>query len=227
MCGRFVGYRNLEELMGHFPIDVADAQVTPNYNVAPTQEILAIVRYEEQNHLEYLKWGLVPFWAKDKTIGNRLINARSETAATKPSFRNAFKKGRCLILADGFYEWKGEKGQKQPMLLTLPDGNPFAFAGLWEIWDNKDKEQTPYRSCTILTRAASESVIPIHNRMPVILKPEAFDTWLDPDNRDINSLLEIIQRQIYTELINIPVSKQVNSVRNNSPENIQTIEYID
>ena len=227
MCGRFVGYRNLEELMGHFPIDVADAQVTPNYNVAPTQEILAIVRYEEQNHLEYLKWGLVPFWAKDKTIGNRLINARSETAATKPSFRNAFKKGRCLILADGFYEWKGEKGQKQPMLLTLPDGNPFAFAGLWEIWDNKDKEQTPYRSCTILTRAASESVIPIHNRMPVILKPEAFYTWLDPDNRDINSLLEIIQRQIYTELINIPVSKQVNSVRNNSPENIQTIEYID
>ena len=227
MCGRFVGYRNLEELMGHFPIDVTDAQVTPNYNVAPTQEILAIVRYEEQNHLEYLKWGLVPFWAKDKTIGNRLINARSETAATKPSFRNAFKKRRCLILADGFYEWKGEKGQKQPMLLTLPDGNPFAFAGLWEIWDNKDKEQTPYRSCTILTRAASESVIPIHNRMPVILKPEAFDTWLDPDNRDINSLLEIIQRQIYTELINIPVSKQVNSVRNNSPENIQTIEYID
>ena len=227
MCGRFVGYRNLEELMEHFPIDVADAQVTPNYNVAPTQEILALVRYEEQNHLEYLKWGLVPFWAKDKTIGNRLINARSETAATKPSFRNAFKKRRCLILADGFYEWKGEKGQKQPMLLTLPDGNPFAFAGLWEIWDNKDKEQTPYRSCTILTRAASESVIPIHNRMPVILKPEAFDTWLDPDNRDINSLLEIIQRQIYTELINIPVSKQVNSVRNNSPENIQTIEYID
>ena len=224
MCGRFVGFTTLEMLLEHFPIDVTDIQVTPNYNVAPTQEILAIARHEGKNHLVKYHWGLVPFWAKDLSIGSRLINARSETAATKPSFRAAFKERRCLIPSNGFYEWKGSKGQKQPMFLTLPDGKPFAFAGLWEIWDNKGKEQTPYRYCTILTREASESVMPIHHRMPVILKPKVFDTWLDPDNRDINSLLEIIQRQIYTELISIPVSKQVNSVKNNSPENIQAIE---
>jgi putative SOS response-associated peptidase YedK len=124
-----------------------------------------------------------------------MINARSETAASKPSFRNAFKKRRCLILADGFYEWKGEPGNKTPMLITLPDSSPFAFAGLWEIWDNKGEEETPYRSATILTREASESVISIHNRMPVILKPAAFDEWLDPDNHNVDALQDILQKQ--------------------------------
>ena len=161
MCGRFVGFNTLEMLQAHFPIDAADVQVTPNYNVAPTQEILAIARHEDKNHLLKFHWGLVPFWAKDLSIGSRLINARSETAATRPSFRTAFKNRRCLIPSNGFYEWKGFKGQKQPMFLTLPNGKPFAFAGLWESWDNKGKEETPYRSCTIQTRAASESVKPI------------------------------------------------------------------
>lgn len=206
-------------LQKYFPIDVADAEVVPDFNIAPTQEILAITRHEDQNHLERLHWGLVPFWAKDKTIGSRLINARSETVAAKPSFRAAFKKHRCLILADGFYEWKGAKGQKQPMYLTLPDDNPFAFAGLCETWN--DKENIPYRSCTILTREASESVLPIHHRMPVILKPEVFGVWLNPDNQDINLLQGIIQNHIYSELTSIPVSKRVNSVKNNGPENIQ------
>ena len=195
MCGRFAGFTTVENLQEHFPIDVADIQVTPNYNIAPTQEILVIARHEKKNHLLKYHWGLVPFWAKDLSIGTKLINARSETAATKPSFRNAFKKRRCLIPANGFYEWKGSKGKKQPMFLTLPDGNPFAFAGLWEVWDNKGKEETQYRSCTVLTREASESVKPIHHRMPVILKPEAFDAWLDPDNQDIDPLLEIIQKK--------------------------------
>ena len=224
MCGRFVGFSTFEILQAHFPIDVADVQVTTNYNVAPTQEILAISRQEGENHLLNYHWGLVPFWAKDLSIGNKLINARSETVVTKPSFRNAFKNRRCLIPSNGFYEWKDSKGQKQPMFLTLPNGNPFAFAGLWETWDNKGKEKIPYRSCTILTREASESVRPIHHRMPVILKPEVFDTWLDPENQDSNVLLEIIQSQIYTELSSIPVSKQVNSAKNNRPENIQAIE---
>lgn len=224
MCGRFVGFSTFEILQAHFPIDVADVQVTTNYNVAPTQEILAISRQEGKNHLLNYHWGLVPFWAKDLSIGNKLINARSETVVTKPSFRNAFKNRRCLIPSNGFYEWKDSKGQKQPMFLTLPNGNPFAFAGLWETWDNKGKEKIPYRSCTILTREASESVRPIHHRMPVILKPEVFDTWLDPENQDSNVLLEIIQSQIYTELSSIPVSKQVNSAKNNRPENIQAIE---
>jgi putative SOS response-associated peptidase YedK len=224
MCGRFVGFRRLEELIKHFPIDKADFEVKPNYNIAPTQEILAIVRHGDKNHLEKLYWGLVPFWAKDTTIGSRMINARSETVATKPSFRNPFKSRRCLILADGFFEWLGESGNKQPMFLTLPDGSPFAFAGLWETWDNQGKEARPYRSCTILTREASESVIPIHNRMPVILKPEAFGPWLNRNNQDVRLLHDLIQNQVHTELKSVPVSKQVNSVKVNRPGNMRPID---
>lgn len=222
MCGRFVGFRRLEELLEHFPIDVANVEVKPNYNIAPTQQILAIARHDEQNHLEKYYWGLLPFWAKDTGIGSRRINARSETAATKPSFRTAFKKRRCLILADGFYEWKREAGQKQPMFITLPDGSPFAFAGLWEIWD---KEETPYRSCIILTRDASESVMQIHNRMPVILKPDAYDPWLSQDNQDVKLLQEILQNQVHMEFASIPVSKQVNLVKNNGPDNLLPVGY--
>jgi putative SOS response-associated peptidase YedK len=224
MCGRFAGFRPLEELIEHFPIDVSKVETSENYNVAPSREVLAVARYEGKNHLVKFYWGLVPFWAKDKSIGNRMINSRSETAATKPSFRAAFRKRRCLILADGFYEWKGDKGKKQPMFLTLPDGNPFAFAGLWEMWDNKGKEGTPFRSCTILTREASESVKPIHHRMPVILRPEAYEDWLNPQNRDINLLQSIIENKIYMELTSVPVSKQVNSVRNNDRNNILPAE---
>jgi len=224
MCGRFAGFRPLEELIDRFPIDVHKTEATENDNVAPGQEVLAIARYEGQNHLVKFNWGLVPFWAKDKRIGNKLINARSETAAAKPSFRDAFRKRRCLILADGFYEWKGEKGNRQPMFLTLPDGDPFAFAGLWEIWDNRGKEDSPYRSCTILTREASESVRVIHHRMPVILKPEAYDDWLNPANRDIKLLQDIIRDQAHTDLASRPVSRQVNSVGNNRPENMQQID---
>ena len=224
MCGRFVGFRRIEELIKHFPIDVANVKVTPNYNVCPTQEILAITQHDEKNHLEKLHWGLVPFWAKDTAIGSRMINARSETVATKPSFKTALKWRRCLILADGFFEWKGEKGQKQPMFLTLPNGLSFAFAGLWENWDNRGKEPTPYRSCTILTREASESVMPIHNRMPVILKPSAFGPWLNRKNQDVKSLQDIIQNQIFTRLKSFPVSKQINSVKVNRPGNIRPVE---
>lgn len=224
MCGRFVGFRRLEELRPHFPIDVADVEVTPNYNVTPTQEIIAIVRRDRKNHLEKLNWGLVPFWAKDTSVGSRIINARSETAAAKPSFRTAFKKRRCLILADGFYEWQGEPGHKQPMFITLPDSSPFAFAGLWEIWDNKGEEETPYRSATILTREASESVVSIHDRMPVILKPAAFDEWLDPDNHNVGALQDILQKEVHTKLSSVPVSKRVNSVSNNSPDNIKRVD---
>jgi putative SOS response-associated peptidase YedK len=224
MCGRFVGFRPLEELIEHFPIDVTDIDITENFNVAPSEQVLSIIRHEGQNHLLRLNWGLVPFWAKDKSIGDRMINARSETADSKPSFRTAFRKRRCLVLADGFYEWKGKKGQKQPFFLTLPDGNPFAFAGLWETWDNKGKEKIPYRSCTILTKEASDSVRPIHHRMPVILKPEAYGSWLNPDNQKTETLHAIIQNQIHTELTAVPVSKQVNSVRNNTADNIKPIE---
>jgi putative SOS response-associated peptidase YedK len=224
MCGRFVGFSALETLFKRFPIDVANVQVKPSYNIGPTQEILAIARYEGKNHLVRFHWGFVPFWSKDTSIGSRMINARSETVAKKPSFRTALKSRRCLILADGFYEWAGEKGKKQPMYLTLPNGRPFAFAGLWETWDNRGKEETPYRSATILTREASESVIPIHNRMPVILKPDAYQLWLDRENQDVRLLQDLIQKQVYTKLKSVPVSKQVNSVKVNRPGNIKPVE---
>jgi len=214
-------FQTLEQLVQYFPIDVANVEVSPNYNVAPTQEILAIVRQDDNlNHLEKHFWGLVPFWAKDPSIGNRMIHARSESVASKPSFRAAFRKRRCLIPADGFFEWLPGKGSKQPMLLTLADRSPFAFAGLWEVWDDRGKS-----SCTILTRDASESVIQIHDRMPVVLKPEAYGPWLDLD-QNIEKIQKILTDQIHTEFVSIPVSKRVNSVENNGAENIRMVEAI-
>jgi putative SOS response-associated peptidase YedK len=226
MCGRFIAFTTLEQLVQYFPIDVANVEVSPNYNVAPTQEILAIVRHDDDdlNLLEKLFWGLVPFWAKDPGIGSRMINARSETVESKPSFRAAFRRRRCLIPADGFFEWVPCKGSKQPVLLTLPDKKPFAFVGLWETWDDHGKREAPYRSCTILTRDASESVMPIHNRMPVILRPEAFGPWLDPELQDVEVLQGLIETQVHTDLASYPVSRAVNLVKNNRPENIEPVD---
>ena len=223
MCGRFVGYRSLDELKKIFPIDQFAAEVTASYNVAPSQEILAIFKHRGENWLNKFHWGLVPFWAKDPSIGNRMINARAETIAEKPSFRNAFKKRRCLIIADGFYEWQGPKGQKQPMFITMRDKRPFAFAGLWETWGKKNTE-TPYRSCTIITTAACKAVRDIHHRMPVIIKPAVYEFWLNPDNQDAVALKNILQEEILTDLVSHPVSKQVNSTRNNDASCIDPIQ---
>jgi putative SOS response-associated peptidase YedK len=223
MCGRFVGYRQLDELKKFFPIDRANCDVTANFNVAPTQEILAIYNHQGENRLDKFHWGLVPFWAKDPSIGNRMINARAETVAEKPSFKNAFKKRRCLIIADGFYEWKGPKGQKQPMLITLPEKRPFAFAGLWETWGKIDA-RTRYRSCTIITTAASPSVRDIHHRMPVILKPQIYDHWLNPANQDTAHLTKIIEQEHLTELTSHPVSRQVNSTQHNDASILEPID---
>ena len=224
MCGRYVGFRSLEELKEFFPIDSAACEVVVNYNVAPSQEVLVIVKHAGENRLDRFHWGLVPFWAKDIAIGSKMINARSESVAEKPSFRNAFKKRRCLILADGFYEWTGEKGHKQPVFITLPDKKPFAFAGLWETWNNKGAEEAAYRSCTIITTRASKSIRDIHHRMPAILKPPAYESWLDPVNQDVVALGKMLKNEIVTELVSYPVSTQVNSTRNNDPACIEPIE---
>jgi putative SOS response-associated peptidase YedK len=222
MCGRFVGYRKLDELKEFFPIDRAACEMTANYNVAPTQEILAIYSQHGQKWLDKFHWGLVPFWAKDPAIGNRLINARAETVAEKPSFKSAFKKRRCLIIADGFYEWKGPKGQKQPMFITLPDKKPFAFAGLWESWGKKDPDH-PYKSCTIITTEACDALRDIHHRMPVILEPEIYERWLNPQNQDVNGLKEILEKRRLEDLVSHPVSTHVNSTRNNDPSCIDPL----
>jgi putative SOS response-associated peptidase YedK len=161
------------------------------------------------------------FRAKDKRIGSRLINARVETVAGKPSFRNAFKYRRCLILADGFYEWQGTKGNKQPVFITLPDKSPFAFAGLWENWRDKANDNDSYRSCTIITTQASASIRKLHHRMPIVLHPDIYGAWLDPSNQKPEQLLGILSEKIHCDFIYHPVSKQVNSVLNNAPSNIE------
>jgi putative SOS response-associated peptidase YedK len=211
------GYRNIEELKAFFPIDKAVCEVTPNLNIVPAQEVLAIIRYACENRLDKFHWGLVPSWAKDVSIGNRLINARVETIAEKPSFRNAFKSRRCLILADGFYEWKGDTGQKQPFFITLPDRKSFAFAGLWETWQNNDRQDALYKSCTIITTRASQSFSMIHHRMPVILRPQVYQQWLDPENQNTVELVDLLKNEIITELLSYPREKSNGSTRQYDP----------
>ena len=162
---------------------------------------------------------------KDISIGSRMINARAETVSSKPSFRNAFKKHRCLIPANGFYEWKGEKGSKQPYYVFTPSVEAFAFAGLWETWtDKKSDEESVYKSCTIITTDASDSIRKLHNRMPVILDPEVYEKWLDVEIQDPKGIENILQDGIIREMKYYPVSTFVNSVKNNDPSCIKPID---
>lgn len=224
MCGRFVGFRSVDQLKAYFPIDRAEVEATANYNVAPTQEILALVRQEEANVLDKFHLGLVPHWAGDTAVGYKMINARMETVASKPSFREAFKKRRCLIPAGGFYEWKGPKGRKQPVFITLPDERPFGFAGLWETWHAGKQPAGPYRSCTIITRPAGAVLKDIHDRMPAIVNPDDYVTWLNTANQDTDGLLEMLAERTITDLVSRPVSRQVNATRINTPENIKPVQ---
>ena len=228
MCGRFVQFSSLRTLERHFQMDIFGDELTASYNIAPTQEILAII-HKNGRRLDKFHWGLVPSWSKDLSGASRLVNARAETVARKPSFRAAFKKRRCLILSDGFYEWKGEKGKKQPYFLYLSDEKPFAFAGLWESWKARDAgdDQPAYHSCTIITRDASDSVRTIHHRMPVILKPEAYDRWLDPKNQQSDDLQNILDSHHVLNMSHFPVSKMVNRVQNNFPELIRPLPDIE
>ena len=203
-------------------------EIHPNYNVAPTQEIPVIIQHEDGRHLKKRHWGLVPFWAKDTSIGSRMINARVETVASKSAFRTAIKQRRCLIPANGFYEWLGKAGNKQPFYFHLPSGEPFAFAGLYEVWEDKEAppEAGPYKSCTIITTDASESVKDVHNRMPLILKPEAYDAWLDPGNKEPAKIEELLKTAYVKELKRYPVSKLVNQVGNNKKECMEPLKGI-
>ena len=223
MCERFVEFSDIEQLKDHFPIDQVLSEVIPNYNVAPTQEIPVILRQKNLNVLEKLHWELVPHWAKDISTGYKMINARMESLSSKPSFRGAFKKRRCLIPADGFYDWTGEKGRKQPFFITLEDEKPFAFAGLWEIRHDKHNQDQVYRSCTIITRDSSQCLRPIHDRMPAILSPDIYDAWLDPHSQDPNVLMEILSFKTISDFKFRPVSRQVNSASVNDPSNIAPV----
>jgi putative SOS response-associated peptidase YedK len=195
-----------------FNVDHPPFEAAHSYNIAPTQAVLAVVRNGRAG-LVQLHWGLVPFFAKDASGAAKMINARSETLATKPSFRNALRKRRCLIVADGFYEWTGPKGQKQAWYITLPSDGPFGFAGLWELWRSDDRK-TELRSCTIITTDASPGLRDIHNRMPVILRAGAHDAWLDPATQDAGRLRQILQNGCHVEFKRTAVSSRVNYVGN-------------
>lgn len=218
MCGRYTITVLARQLMQRFRAEmfeeVIDALSRPRYNAAPTQR-LPVITSEPLRRLDALRWGLIPSWSKDAQIGNRLINARIETLAEKPSFRNALKKRRCLVPADGYYEWKKTPRGKQPMRITPAEGGVVAFAGLWETWKPPDGE--PIRSFTIVTTAAAESVREIHDRMPVILDAAMEDRWLDPAE-DPPKLLPDILASVVTEFDARPVSRRVNSPSNDDPD---------
>jgi len=212
MCGRFAFYSPSEATAALFGVESA-AAVEPRYNIAPTQFIAAIRRDDESNNeLTMLRWGLVPSWAKDPSIGNRMINARAETVAEKPSFRTAFRKRRCLILADGFYEWHTENGVKIPYFISLTSGNPFVFAGLWEHWQSKETDEN-LQTTTIITTAANDFLSQLHHRMPVVLESENAGRWLDGD---MELLDEVTANAPAFQAW--PVDRMVNNARNEAPE---------
>lgn len=227
MCGRYnlrTPVSKLIELFAALPHPALDTDsIGPRFNIAPTQNVLAIREEAKTRQLVDLHWGLIPFWAKDPAIGNRMINARGETVASKPSFRAAFRRRRCLVLADGFYEWKKTGGRtKQPYHITSQDEEPLAFAGLWESW--KDQQDEHIESCTIITTSPNSLMSELHDRMPVILDEADFDTWLDPANEETESLQTLIRPCPEDRLRVYPISTFVNRPQNDTPECIQPLE---
>jgi putative SOS response-associated peptidase YedK len=217
MCGRFtltVDPAELSETFGNYAFP---AQFAPRYNIAPTQPVLAIPN-DAKNKADFFVWGLVPKWAKDPSIGNKLINARGETIAEKPSFRGGFKYKRCLILADGFYEWKAQPGSKikTPYFIHMKDKKTFAFAGLWDEWNSTDGGIL--RTCTIITTEPNELMSTLHNRMPVILNPKDYDLWLDAAPQTPEKLIHLIKPFPADSMSAHPVSTLVNKPANDRPE---------
>jgi putative SOS response-associated peptidase YedK len=221
MCGRYtLSARRLalleERLHTTFP------ELTPRYNIAPSQEVPVIRRTEEGYALVMARWGLIPSWAKDPKTGYRMINARAETVAEKPAFRSAFRYRRCLIPADGAYEWRQTNGHKTPYYICMKDRQPFAFAGLWEHWQGEADEAI--ESCAIIVTEANELVRPIHDRMPVILSPEDYTLWLDPEVTKVEPLNALLRPYPPETMTAYPVSARVNQPRNDTPDLITPLE---
>ena len=217
MCGRFTLTADPANLQDSFTDYNFPTQFAPRFNIAPTQPVLAIPN-DGKNKADFFIWGLIPSWAKDPSIGNRLINARGETLAEKPSFRGSYKYKRCLILADGFYEWKVQPGTKTkvPHFIHMKDRQPFAFAGLWDEWNSPDGSQI--RSCTIVTTEPNDLMAPIHNRMPVILPSSAYTKWLDSTPQTHETLQPLIKSYPAEEMAAYPVSTLVNNPKNDRAE---------
>ena len=219
MCGRYTLTIPLSNLVDFFEVPPPAFEIGPRYNIAPSQDVPVVAQDGRGRRMGLLRWGLVPAWAKDPSIGNRLINARSETVGEKPAFRSAFKGRRCLVPADGFFEWMpegepGSGGGKTPYWIHSADGGPFAFAGLWEKWGSED--QGPLHTFTIITTEAMPKIRDIHPRMPVILSPDLWGSWLDPQT-DLQSLSGLLRPSDTPSLRAHPVSSLVNSPRNDLP----------
>ncbi len=225
MCGRYILQSPVDAITGLFSVDQTVVAHEPRYNIAPTQDGL-IVRENPgtgRRELAFLRWGLLPPWAKDLSFGNRLINSRCETAATKPSFRSAFRSRRCMVVANGFYEWVGTCGAKRPHYLSLDNNEPFGMAGLWESW-RADDESEPLETFTILTCESNEDVRPIHHRMPVILKGETVDRWLDVDCDQSAELQALLKPLPNGTIQSVEVSSHVNSPRNDDARCLEPID---
>lgn len=209
MCGRYTLHHNTNQLALRFQITEEAAAASERYNIAPTQSVSVVVPIEGGRRLDAFQWGLIPAWARDPGIGGKMINARAETLAEKPSFKQALVRRRCLIPADGFYEWKREGTARQPMHIRLNSGDLFAFAGLWEEW--KQPDGTPLRTCTIITTSPNEVTALIHDRMPVILRPENEAVWLDASMTAVPDLLQMLRPYPAPEMEAFAVSKRVNA----------------
>jgi len=222
LCGRFTLFDTAASLAEAF--EVAEVpSLSPRYNIAPSQAVAAVRIPPSGGAREVvlLRWGLIPSWAKDLSLGDRMINARAETAAGKPAFRSAIRRRRCLVPASGFYEWKRTNGRKQPYYIRRPDGKPFAFAGLWESWEGPG--QAAVESCTILTTSANELLLPIHDRMPVIVSPADYDLWLSPEVRDPEELARLFRPCPPEEVTAFPVGTAVNNPKTDSPQLIEPL----
>ena len=232
MCGRYVSVSSPTLLAERLHVDeVRASDEEANYNVTPRTEVPIVAETKDHRRvLDRVRWGLVPSWAKDTKIGDRLINARSDGVATKPAYRRAFEKRRCLIPADGFYEWRVLPGptkrkQKQPYFIARADREPMVFAGLYEVWrDRSDPDAEWMRSCVIVTTDANEKLAPIHDRMPVVLPERAWKEWLDPENHDTARLLQLLVPAPSDEFLCYPVSTLVNKPDNNGSELLEPIE---
>lgn len=220
MCGRYTLTLSPEQLQEAIPGLITPTDMAPRYNIAPSQPV-AVVPNDGQHRLDFYLWGLIPSWAKEPSISSRMINARGETLIEKPSFRSAFRRRRCLIPADGFYEWKQNPGSKSktPMYIKMKSGEPFAFAGLWENWNSPDGSNI--LSCTIITTTPNALVEPIHNRMPVILPREAYDRWLEPGEANPADLQELIRPYPAQAMTAYAVSTLVNRPENDLAACIQ------
>jgi putative SOS response-associated peptidase YedK len=219
MCGRFVLFSSFEVIAQVFGLGAAGALPAASYNVSPGRDVAMVLNDGGGNRLASCIWGFVPPWGKDLKEGHKMINARAETIAEKPSFREAFSSHRCLIVADGFYEWKSVQGKKLPVYVRLRSGRPFGMVGLYNPWTSPEGNRVC--TCTIITTEANDLLRPFHDRMPVIAQAELMDLWLDPSVREKEKLLPLLKPRPEQDLELYEVSLRVNSPKNDSPENIE------